>query len=429
MGSSEHFIYLSEIVGNRVRVSSARESFGVVADLSTPMKLVYPKIGGIIVRRRGDRRRCYLPWDEVSGITPGRALQVRREPVPLEGASNGAPDEILLKETFWDQQIVDVLGAKVVRINDLHLLRDETSLYLVHIDIGFTGFLRRLGWLPALSRVVAFLTGSPPAERLISWKNVQPVSTTTVMGRLNLRVPTRKLENVIPADLADVMVDLGSEDRSRLFCSLDTEAAASTLHEIPLKTRVALAESIPSARLAELISRMPQDEAAELFRHLEPSRVHDLLGLLPAGEGAQIRALLSHGRGVAGSLMNLDVVKVRKTDTVSSVLRRLKTTYAKSESIYYIYVVDDEGRLTGELTLRDLLATKRGTPVSEIMSENVVTVTVDDDTGSVAAVFSKYSFTVVPVIDADERLVGTITIKDALEAMYPQFREQREDMA
>ena len=97
MESSEHFVYLSEIVGRPIRVASAREDFGVVADLSTPMKLVYPKIGGILVRRRGDRRRWYLPWEEVVGVSPCRVVEVRREPTPLEGATTGVPDEVLLK--------------------------------------------------------------------------------------------------------------------------------------------------------------------------------------------------------------------------------------------------------------------------------------------------------------------------------------------
>jgi magnesium transporter len=424
---TERFIYLSEIVGCRVVLERTRAPVGTVADISTPMKLVYPKISGLLVRRRGDRRRWYLPWDEVLGISPCREIVVRREPFPLDSASSTIPEEVLLKETFWDQQIVDVSGSKVVRINDLHLLRDGSTLYLVHIDIGSKGFLRRLGWLPAFSSLSRFLFGTPLADHLISWKNVQPVSTTSIMGTVSLRVPTRKLEDVLPADLADIMVDLGSEDRSLLFRSLDTEAAAQTLHEMPLKARVALAEGLPAPRLAELLARMPQDEVAQLFRNLEPARVHELFDLLPPADAAEVRELLSHGRGVAGSLMNTDFVAVKGTNLVSTVLARLRTEYAEAESIYYVYVTDEEGRLTGELTLRDLLTAKRTQPIFTIMSDNVIKVSVGDDIDSVATVFTKYNFTVVPVVDVDDRLVGTITIKDALEAAFPEIRAQREE--
>jgi magnesium transporter len=172
---------------------------------------------------------------------------------------------------------------------------------------------------------------------------------------------------------------------------------------------------------------MPLDEVTEILRNMEPPRVHELLGLINGEEAGQIRELLSHGRGVAGSIMNTDFVAVRKADTIGRVLALVKSEYAEAESIYYIYVTDEESRLTGELTLRDLLTAKRTLPVAEVCSENVVKVSVYDDLDEVAAVFYRYNFTVVPVVDAEERLVGTITMKDAFEAVFPEIRAKREE--
>jgi magnesium transporter len=425
--SWDRFLFLSELIGLPVRLQDTNLLVGEVSDLSVRSLQVYPRVEGLLIKKRRGKGREYLSWQYVSGIQPSRQLTVVKMPESMHSTSGTFPQDILLRETFWDQQIVDITGSKVVRINDLHLLRDPPELYLVHIDIGPKGFLRRLGWLSAINWLSRFLIGSELKDRLISWKNVQPVSATTVTGSVSLTVPTTKLQDVHPADIADIIVDLGSKDRLRLLRSLDTETAARTLQEIPSKFRVQVAESLPVQELAALVEKMPMDEVVDLFARVKPAKVHDVYSLLPAEEVEQVRSLLKHSRRVAGSLMNTDFVAVSKCDSVDKVLKRLKSDYAGMESIYYIYVVDEEGRLSGELTLRDLLTSAKKSLVSELLSEKVIKVYIDDNVESVANVFYKYNFTVVPVVDEDERLVGIITIKDALKAVFPRIRQEAEE--
>jgi len=195
---------------------------------------------------------------------------------------------------------------------------------------------------------------------------------------------------------------------------------------MPLNIRVQLVESVNPKRIVDIISQMQRDEAVDLLDKLTHVKVLELFSLLPDEMVVELKELLAHSWHGAGSLMNTEFVAARKDATAAEVFQRIKTEFAKAETIYYIYVLDDDETLIGMVTLREVLLADPDTALADLMHENVVRVDVEENVKNVARVFFKYNFTVVPVVDEHNHVLGIISMKDALEAVFPEMKEEAE---
>ncbi|HNW30304.1 MAG TPA: CBS domain-containing protein [Spirochaetota bacterium] len=420
------FIYLSQIINLPV-VDGKSVKIGRLYDVIADVHGMYPRINALVVRKGIRKQLIYYPWKSIHNILVDRRIVVddanrAKEPFKL------SPNELRLRETFWDRQIVDIAGSKVVRVNDLHILKDGIKLWLVHVDVGFKGLLRRLGWLRFFNSAVKWLFAYELKDKFISWKFVQPITAVDDVRSLSLRVPSSKLSQLHPADLADILIDLGAEERMLIFNSFDDATASDILQELPLKMRLMMAKSLEHDRLARILDETPMDEVVDLLDEMPYETVSALYRLLPEEKVAQIKTLLKHSDRIAGSLMNTEFVSAQENETAAKVLRRIKKVAEDIESIYYIYVLNDMDVPIGVLTLKQLLRAGAGTPIREIMRGNVVRVKIDTHIKLVAQIFYKYNFTVVPVVDEFDRIQGIITIKDALEPVFPEIREETEEV-
>lgn len=425
----KNFVYMSQLIGARVVDAAGGNALGYISDIAAGMRDMYPRVTGLIVRRRRFGKRVYVPWKNVRKIADTLTMSVEQtaDIVPLE--SRALENEILLRETFWDQQIVDISGSKVVRVNDLHFLREELNLWVVHIDVGFKGLIRRLGWSRPAEFLIRWLFSYELKEHLIQWKFVQPVSADQRAGNLALKTSSAKLAELHPADVADILQDLGTDERVVVLNALDRAVAADTLTELPMKLRVQTAELLTIENLAHIIREMPVDEAVDLMAHLPKKRVHALYALLPPEKVTQISGLLGLSEKIAGSIMNVEYVAARAALTAGQIIDKIKRESKSKETVYYIYVVDDNDVLVGATTLRQLLLVPLEKPVAEFMRRRTVKVRIDTDIKDVAEIFYKYDFTVVPVVDKQNKLRGIVTIKDALEAVFPKIRAEAEENA
>ena len=161
-----------------------------------------------------------------------------------------------------DKQIVDTFGAKVVRVNDLHFLRVDSRLRLVHVDVGFRGLMRRVGWEKMVDQALRWLFSYVLPNQFISWKYVQLLSGSDL---LHLSVSQKKLSHLHPADLADIIEDLSGRERSAIFHALDAETAAEALEEIDPKIQKALIETISVEKASDIVEEMSPSDAADLL--------------------------------------------------------------------------------------------------------------------------------------------------------------------
>jgi CBS domain-containing protein len=410
-------LYLSQAIGRPVRDQHG-EPIGTVADLIVAIGDRYPPVTGIVVRTNG--REIFLHWQSVtsldaSGATLGTsAIDITK--------FQQRPNEIRLKLDLMDRQIVDIDGRKVVRVNDLRLDEVEGSLHLVAVDVGPSGLLRRLGIEGPWRTLARGLRREVP-ERYIDWEDVDPVERT--IASVKLRVPHKGLAELHPADLATIIDQLSRSDRVGVITSLDDEAAADAIGEMEPDTQVDILEDLEPGRAADILEEMDPDEAADLVADLSDESREEILGLMEKEEADEVQELMTYAEDTAGGIMTTEFVAVPASLTAAQTIDRLRELEPDAETIYYVYVTDSDGRLVGVLSLRDLIVAKPGTPISKFMFGEPVAVHTDASQEEVTEVVARYNLLAVPVVDAEGRLEGIVTIDDAIDTLLPQPSKRR----
>jgi magnesium transporter len=404
-------LYLSQAIGRPVR-DKLGEPIGTVADLIVAIGDRYPPVTGIVVKTNG--REIFLQWQAVASLdAAGATLQTTAIDI---SKFHQRPNEIRLKRDLMDRQIVDIDGRKVVRVNDLRLDEVDGALHLVAVDVGASGLLRRLG-IEGPWRTLAHGFHRDVPERYIDWEDVDPLERT--IASVKLRVPHKGLAELHPADLATIMDQLSRNDRVGLISSLDDEAAADAIGEMEPETQVDILEDLEPERAADILEEMDPDEAADLVADLSDESRVEILGLMEKDEADEVQELMTYGEDTAGGIMTTEFVAVPASLTAAQTIDRLRELEPDAETIYYVYVTDDDGKLVGVLSLRDLIVAKPSTCIATFMYGEPVVVHTDAGQEEVTDIVARYNLLAVPVVDADGRLEGIVTVDDAIDTLLP----------
>jgi Mg/Co/Ni transporter MgtE len=316
-----------------------------------------------------------------------------------------------------DKQIVDTFGAKVVRVNDIQFLHLNSQLRLVHFDVGFRGLMRRIGWESELAAALRWMFAYEWPNTFIAWKYVHLLSGS---GPLQLSVSQKKLSQLHPAELADILEDLSGHDRTAIFHALDAETAAETLEEIDdPKLQQALIETVPIEKASDIIEEMSASDAVDLLADLPQATAREILGEMEEDRAEDLRELLVHPEETAGGMMTTAVLSLSPDETVESALKRWKEEEPELDVLYYIYVVDPAGVLSGVVSMRELLVASAQQRLSEIQMSRLITVKLDAREGEVVELLTKYGFRALPVVDDQDRLKGAIRLRSVLEILAP----------
>jgi CBS domain-containing protein/sporulation protein YlmC with PRC-barrel domain len=409
----KEFYFFSDFLRRRV-FNPSGQKVGRIADLVAERAEPYPMIIGMAIRTGGRKKRFYLPWEKILQIEP--TVTFSDGDLSLLKSSLPSKDIILLQEEVMDKQIVDTFGAKVVRVNDLHFLKVDSRLRLVHVDVGFRGLMRRVGWERIVDQALRWLFSYNLPNQFISWKYVQLLSGSDL---LHLSVSQKKLSHLHPADLADIIEDLSGRERSAIFHALDTETAAEALEEIDPKIQKALIETIPVDKASDIVEEMSPSDAADLLADLPEERAEEILEGMEQEKAEDLRELLVHPDKTAGALMTTAYLNLTPGVTVETAISRLRAVAPNLDIIDYIYVVDEEEMLLGVVSIRDLLTAQTHQPLSEILSPRVVSVKLDEDQNEVVEAFAKYGFRALPVVDEENHLKGVVGFRSVLDVLAP----------
>lgn len=413
------FVFLSELLYRRV-VDEKLRPVGKVADFKVGLRELFPKIEALVLRQHGTKTPLALSWELVKSVN-GHQIVVTEEAGQKLGPLATAADELLLRDEILDKQVVDTAGAKLERANDLHLLINDGELRLVHVDVGLRGILRRLGWTRAFDAVTNWLFAYQIPQKLISWKYIQPLAHDPEKKRLKLNVTLRKLSEIHPADLADIIEELDKHKASAVFQTLDVESQAEALEELDPKLQKTLIEQVDPSRASDIIEEMAPDEAADLLADISEEKKEVVIRGLEAESRTELTELLTYPEGTAGALMTKDFFCARAGSTVAQAIELLKTLHAEVEMFYYAYVVDENGRLVGALSLRNMLLHDPQAKLEEIMHRHLITVRLTNKQKTVFKKFQKYDYLALPVVDDKGILKGIVTLKDALAAVHPEI--------
>ncbi len=411
---SKDFYFLSEIVGRRLLNAEGR-CLGKVVDIVAEKIEPYPIVTGFVIRRGVRGPKAFLPWSEVTGVASKLVYSPASSKIPDIPVSGDA--FIHLRAEILDKQIVDTFGAKVVRVNDLQFLRLEKQMRLVHVDVGFRGLMRRVGWEKWLCSTFRWLLAYDMPDRFIGWKHVQLVSAT---APLHLNVSQKKLSELHPAELADILEDLSGHDRSAVFHTLDPETAADALEKIDdPKVQKALIETVSIEKASDIIEEMSPNEAADLLADLSRKTADEILYEMDDEKAEDLRELLIHEEETAGGLMTTSLLTLAPEMTVETAMNRLKEEAADLDILYYVYLLNREGGLSGVVSLRDLLTALPRQHLSEIQTSRLITVNPETEQDDVIELLIKYGFRAIPVVDDRNRLKGAIRLRAALEILAP----------
>lgn len=417
--SLKMFLFFSELLGRSV-IDSQGKSIGKLVDLKVKLGELFPRMITLRVKLRGKKTPLALNWSEVQSLNgnivslkPG--AESKFNPVVLNEG------EILLKEELLDKQVVDTYGSKIERINDVHLLITEGELRIVHVDYGIRGIFRRLGWIKIVDFLTNWFFAYQLPDKMISWKYIQPLASDPKKKNLKLNVTLRKLHELHPSDLADIIEEVDREKRNTIFKSLDLQTAAETLEEVEPKLQRSLIESAPDEHASDILEEMAPDEAADLLADLPEEKKRKLIQSLEKPHREQLEELLKFREGTAGSIMTKDFISIQEDKTIRDAVEEFRKTTHPLETVNYLYITDKEKRLVGVLTLRHLLLCVQDAPLSKLMNKHLVKVKPEEDVDEVADMFKKYKFMAIPVVDDDNCLTGIITLRDAVESKYKEF--------
>ena len=407
------FAYLSRIL-DRAVIKAEGRSLGKLADLKVRMGELFPRMSSLVIKPRRKKKPLELDWAQVDSVTGSRIILRPGAEEHLHPLQVG-PDELLLREELLDKQVVDTFGAKIERVNDIHLLVVNKDLHIVHVDFGLRGLIRRLGWLKAVDAFTGFFFSFQIKEKLISWKYIQPLVSDLRNQDLKLNVAGSNIRDLHPSELADILEELDRGNRDRLFKSLDVETAAETLEEVDPKLQVRLLEAAPAESASDFLEEMAPDEATDLLFDRPEEQKQNLIRTMEKPSRDALVELLRHKEGTAGSLMTKDYISLDREQTIGQAIEEFRKTTYPLDSVAYIYVTDKERRLLGVSTLRHLIICDKSTPVAEFMNTRLITVEPDQDIEDVVKLFKKYKFMALPVVDRDDRLQGIITLKDIIQ--------------
>jgi magnesium transporter len=425
IAEQEHsFLFFSTLL-NKPVMDANGVLVGRLSDVSVSLASMFPPAVGFVVQRgRWEPFPLTGRWSDVADLG-GATIRLGVAIRALTPSKTDTPGEVLLREALLDKQIVDMGGAKVVRVNDLHFLKlGRSDLRLVHVDVGTRGLVRRMGWEPAVDALVrkfapaAHYLGS---ERLIRWQYVQPLSLDAKAQSIRLSVMQKQIKELHPADIAEILTDLDSHERASVFRSLDPGTAADALAEVEdPRIQTQLLETVSAEHAADILEEMPPDEAADLLSELPQETSTALLRKMEVEEAQDVRELLTYPPDTAGGMMTTGFVALPADLTVEETFARLRSAAPEVEIIYYLYVVDADQRLVGVLTLRHLILAQPTARLREIMIANPARVHHTDSRDTVAEIVEKYDLLALPVVDDGDVLIGMITVDDVVSHIANQ---------
>ena len=396
--------YLSYLLGTRFGLPGGRKGklVEVVAEGGEN-----PRVRAFLARTPDGVRE--FSWGEVdlrkieSGHYVLQARSTGREP------SESVEGEIRLKKHLLDRQIVDLDGAKVVRVNDVRLARVREGLFLVAVDVSFTALLRRLG-LELLGRRIA------PGRLLpsyIPWSEVQ--AFVPHGGAVKLASSSDRLKTLHPSELADIIEDLDAATQAAILDALGQDSVADVIEEMEPDVQVDLLQRMGAEKAADVLEQMDADEAADIIDGLPDDQAEDILSQMEGEAREEVEELMEYPDHLVGSLMSTEYLTFPETSSASQVLDELRRREADQEHMLAVFALDRRGRLSTVVPLPELVLAPPDSPLSELGMERLVSVRDDEPIRSVVQVLSKYRSLSVPVLDAEGGLVGAVTVDDILD--------------
>jgi len=397
-------------------VDAAGAEVGELTDVVANLASDPPLVNGFFVNAADDEQ-LFVRWDQVLELDTDddrMRLNVARERLSPTSLRS---DEIALVDAVLDNQVLDMRSRTFVRVQDVSLAPRGGDLAVTGVDAGGGAVMRRIG-LGFLSRRLPHRAGD-----FVPWQEVNLISLR--LSRLNFIDAFAELTELHPADLADIVSQVGPRERAAVLGALNTQLAADTLQEMEPELCTAAILEMSVERAVAVLAEIDPDEAADMLAALPRDVAEAMLAGLPARDAAALRGLASHREHSAGALMTTDFVTMPTRITAAQALGRIRAERPEDEALSVIFLVDESAILAGAVTLRDLVLADPDESLTSLMDDEVVRVTADVEEEEVGRLMTRYDLLALPVVDGEGRIVGIVTLDDALEAILPEEWKRR----
>jgi len=366
---------------------------------------------------RGRFQPLVARYDQVAKAVPGRIdLNVTERALNAYQPNEGW---LAVQKDLLDQQIIDTAGRKVVRVNDVDLsefrTNEHTELRVAQVDVGVPGAVRRLLQGLAPSNLVRKLQSKLP-QRSIRWEFVNLIEPDP-LRRVKLRITHEKLEDLHPADLAEMMEELSAAERQGIIASLDEETAAAVLAELDERLTTQIVEKLDPEKAADIIEEMAPDAAADLLADLPKETSQELLEEMPNEEAADVRELLAFDPSTAGGMMNTEFAFVSESVSRDEVLEWLRKQEFNLEQLDTIIILDRLGHFAGTVPIARILLAAPEQLLSELKTDPLVSISADSNEKDVFELFDKYNLRTLTVLDKNSHPIGVITVDDVVSRL------------
>jgi CBS domain-containing protein len=329
-------------------------------------------------------------------------------------------DEYMLRirRDLLDQQIIDVNGRKVVRVNDVTFevrKDDRDSLMMLEVDVGVRSIIRRLFQGVVPRKAVRRLQQSV-APKSIRWEFCNIVEADP-QRRLRLNISHDKLETLHPADLADIVEELSPEDREAIIGTIDSEVAAEALSEIDPKMQASILEALEPEVAADIVDEMSPDEAADALGELEEETTAGILEEMETEPVSEVKELLEYDEDTAGGMMNTEAIVLPAEMTLTVAMEKLREHEDLLENTHVLFLSDQAGRVTAQVPLARLFLADGATELRALATGRLISTRPDETQKRVTELFDKYNLLALPVLEDDGSLAGVITADDVISVL------------
>jgi CBS domain-containing protein/sporulation protein YlmC with PRC-barrel domain len=387
------------------------DSIGKLLDIFVTTETGYPKAIGYKIKKGGEI--FYYEFRSIDFFKDNNKIIIK-----IRDAKEIIPRSFsyLLSKHLLGKQIIDINGKKVVKVNDLSMSIIAGELRVVAVDTGFLALARRFK-MEGIVKWICSLIHKEISDSLIIWDDVESIEMQN--NNLMLSVPYKKLSKLHPADLADILEEMDSEFRKKVFESLDENLAADTLEEIEPEIQKDLIKNISESKVVEVFDSMPNDEIAGILDEVDEETAEKILASMESGDADEIRTLMRYEDETVGSIMNKDFIAFNVDITVEETIELLRELKPDDEVMHYIFIVDDNEKLQGVISLRNLIISNSDCKLREIMDTNVIKINDKDNIDKAIELAVKYNLVSLPVVDKEDKLCGSVILSDILDEVLP----------
>jgi len=416
---------VSTLMGSPIADAIGR-TIGTVRELAVAPSVDANHVLGLVMRMsdagRGDRPGLVATGD--LNLLPDGGLRMKGSLRPAPLPSDDA--YLLLDRDVLDQQIIDVHGHKVVRVNDVDLVWETGSngngsqaaggavpdakecalaLRIAEVEVGTRGAVRRL--LKGLPAATVERISKRFRTSVIPWEFVDLIDRDPAR-RVRLKIEQDRLEKMHPSDLADILEELAPDERQALFTSLEEDVAAETLEEIGPKMQKELTESLDSERIAGIVEEMDPAAAADFLAELPEERSEAILEEMDPEERQDVEELLEFSGDSAAGEMTKDYISLGREALVEQAVAALRDFEGDLETLTHVFLLDEQEVLAGVVPLVKVLLAPREMALSALADDHIVSCDIHANGRKVAELFDKYNLRALPVVDSEKKLAGVI---------------------